>query len=56
MFSIFTSNNTVDFHKYKAINSYNSELFPNQQILDFSKLNELADDNFKFDENGRKLS
>ena len=26
------------------------------QILDSSKLKELADDNFKFDENGRKLS
>ena len=30
--------------------------FPKQQILDFSKLNEFADYNFKFDENGRKLS
>ena len=27
-----------------------------RQILDSSKLNEFADDNFKFDENGRKLS
>ena len=27
-----------------------------QQILDSSKLKELAADNFKFDENGRKLS
>ena len=27
-----------------------------QQILDSSKLNEFADDDFKFDENGRKLS
>ena len=27
-----------------------------QQILDFSKMKEFADDNFKFDENGRKLS
>ena len=26
------------------------------QILDSSKLKESADDNFKFDENGRKLS
>ena len=30
--------------------------FPNAKILDFSKLKEFADDNFKFDENGRKLS
>ena len=27
-----------------------------QQILDSSKLNEFADDNFKFDQNGRNLS
>ena len=27
-----------------------------RQILDFSKLKEFADDDFKFDENGRKLS
>ena len=27
-----------------------------RQILDFSKLKELADVNFKFDENGKKLS
>ena len=30
--------------------------FPRRQILDSSKLKEFADDNFKFDENGRKLS
>ena len=30
--------------------------FPKQQILDSSKLKESADDNFKFDENGRKFS
>ena len=29
---------------------------PKQQILDSSELKELADDNLKFDENGRKLS
>ena len=29
--------------------------FPKQQILDSSKLKEFTDDNFKFDENGRKL-
>ena len=27
-----------------------------RQILDSSKLKEFADDNFKFDKNGRKLS
>ena len=30
--------------------------FPNGQILDSSKLNEFADDNFKIDENGREFS
>ena len=30
--------------------------FPKQQILDPSELKEFADDNSKFDENGRKLS
>ena len=29
--------------------------YPKRQILDSSKLKEFADDNFKFDENGRKL-
>ena len=33
-----------------------SQLFPKRQILDSSKLKEFADDNFKFDENGRKFS
>ena len=31
-------------------------LITRQQILDSSKLKEVADDNFKFNENGRKLS
>ena len=30
--------------------------FPNDNFLDSSKMKEFADDNFKFDENGRKLS
>ena len=34
----------------------NVELFPKRQILDISKLKEFADDNFKFNENGRKFS
>ena len=29
--------------------------FPKQQILDSSKLKDLAEDNFIFDENGRKF-
>ena len=30
--------------------------FPKRQILDSSKLKKFADDNFEFDENGRKFS
>ena len=30
--------------------------FPNDKFLESSKLKEFADDNFKFDENGRKFS
>ena len=30
--------------------------FPNDNILQWSKLKELADNNFEFDENGRKFS
>ena len=30
--------------------------FPKQQLLDSSKLKEFADDNFEYDENGRKFS
>ena len=33
-----------------------SNPFPNDKILDSSKLKQFADDNFKFVENGRKLS
>ena len=31
-------------------------MIPRRQILDFSKLEEFADDSFKFDGNGIKLS
>ena len=36
--------NTIQFHVFLT--------FPQQQILDFSYLKEVADDNFKFDKNG----
>ena len=36
--------------------NFNRQPFPKQQILNSSKLKEFADDNFKFDENGKKLS
>ena len=32
------------------------EPFPKRQILDSSKLKEFANENFRFDENGRKFS
>ena len=32
------------------------KLFPKRQILDTFKLTDFADDNFKFDKNGRKFS
>ena len=35
---------------------YRFQPFPKRQILDFAKLKEVADDNFKFDENARKFS
>ena len=36
--------------------SGNGLTLPKQQILDSSKLKKFADDNYNFDENGRKLS
>ena len=35
---------------------YSVNPLPDNKFLDSSKLKEFADDNFKFDENGRKLS
>ena len=35
---------------------YEVNPLPDDKILDRSKLKEFADDNFEFDENGRKLS
>ena len=34
---------------------YSVKVFSKQQILDTTKLKEFEDDNFKFDENGRKF-
>ena len=41
----------VVFHNTSPLNP-----FPNDKILDSSRLKDFADDNFKFDENGRKFS
>ena len=38
-------------HEHQTFNP-----FPNDKILDWSKLKELADDYFEFDENGGKFS
>ena len=40
--------------EFNIVYLFNS--LPNDKILDSSILKEFADDNFKFDENGRKLS
>ena len=39
-----------------VLNNPSFKPFLKRQILHFSKLKEFADDNFKFDENGRKFS
>ena len=44
---------TDSSHSDGSIKSFNP---PKRQILDRSKLKEFADDNFKFDGNGRKFS
>ena len=48
---------TVDdrYFRCKVIHVQHSS-FPKRQILCSSKLKEFADDKFKFDKNGRKLS
>ena len=48
--------NVVSFKKTSSIEDRKDYPITRQQILDSSKLKEFADDNFKFDENGRKLS
>ena len=46
--------NCTRFKRARAVSK--CDLVPKRQILDSSKLKEFADDNFKFDKNGRKLS
>ena len=43
-------------HLFKKPNVKGTKPITRRQILDSSKLKEFADNNFKFDENGRKLS
>ena len=52
-----TSNfNGMDVHENKDKDQLFCNPFPNDNFLKFSKLKEFADNNFKFDENGRKFS
>ena len=50
---VLARDNVVSLHAFLQL-YFNS--FPNGQILDSSKLKEFADDDFKFDENGREFS
>ena len=47
---------TLDTGKVRTADESLESLFPKRQILESSKMNEFADDNFKFDKNGRKFS
>ena len=41
---------------YTCTCMYTLNSLPNDKFLDLSKLQEFTDDNFKFDDNGRKIS
>ena len=45
----------MELFGYRLICLVERSPFPKRQILDSSKLKEFADDNFKFDENGRQF-
>ena len=49
--ALYQASNSCDYGSVKSIYPY-----PKWQILDSSKFKEFADDNLKFDENGRKFS
>ena len=51
-----SSANTFRLEEFKICCLGKGKPFPKRQILDSSKQKEFADDNFKFDENGRKFS
>ena len=57
---IGTYNSIALTHRFEEFDEYFFRFglnpFPKQQILDPLKLKEFADDNFEFDENGRKFS
>ena len=51
---IFLSLNSFELDQSKTL--FFGKAFPKWQILNSSKVKEFEDDNFKFDENGRKFS
>ena len=53
-YQLYFSYLTVTVHKSMFTDYFS--LFPKRQILDSFKLKDFADDNSRFDENGRKLS
>ena len=59
MYSLYSFKN-LQFCSHPALHALKASVhiktFHIRQILDSSELTEVADDNFKFDENGRKLS
>ena len=54
--SLFQNNKISDLLKLKGLAGDKFNPSPDDKFLDSSKLKEFADDNFKFDENGSKLS
>ena len=51
----WSNEDSYEFFKYVDL-KFSINPLPDDKILDPSKLKEFADDNLKFDENGRKLS
>ena len=56
--SLLPKSRLIYFHLFRIQSILNTTIlpFPKRQILDNSKLRGFADDNFKYDENGRKFS
>ena len=56
LINILTLNLALNLFWCLSEYAYFIQIFPKRQILGASKLKEFADDNLKFDENGRKFS
>ena len=50
-----TTNSLTCLFSVSGINNYCFNPLPDDKIVDWSKLKQIADDNLKFEENGRKL-